>query len=251
MHRVLFSIGHFPVYSYGVLLGIAFLVGILFAVRRAPRFGILPESVVEAASLCIIGAILGSRFAYVLLHFDYYRHYPLHILSFREGGLTFYGGVVGAIVLTVPYLYHRRYKLAAFFDLFAPPLALGYAIARVGCFLNGCCYGRISPFSFFPLGVKFPDLEGFRYPTQVYAIGYSLVIFLILLRIEGTRRFQGELFLDYLVLYGVARFLIEYLRDEPFSVLGFLTLGQAACLGIILFALVLKGVLRRRVQPSA
>lgn len=251
MHRVLFSLGHFPVYSYGVFLGLAFLVGILFAIRRAPRFGILPESVVEAASLCIIGAILGSRFAYVLLHLDYYRHYPSHILSFREGGLTFYGGVVGAIVLTVPYLYFKRHRLSAFFDLFAPPLALGYAIARVGCFLNGCCYGRISPFSFFPLGVKFPHLEGFRYPTQVYAIGYSLLILFVLLRIERTRRFQGELFLDYLALYGIARFLIEYLRDEPFAVFGVLTLGQVTCLGILLFVLVLKGVLRKRVQSSA
>lgn len=251
MYRVLFSIGHFPVYSYGVFLGIAFLVGILFAVRRASRFGLPPEAVVEAASLCIIGAVLGSRFAYVLLHFDYYRHYPSHILSFREGGLTFYGGVVGAIALTVPYLRFKRYNIAAFFDLFAPPLALGYAIARVGCFLNGCCYGRLSPFTFFPLGVRFPHLEGVRYPTQVYAIGYSLLILLVLLRIEKSRKFQGELFLDYLVFYGIARFLIEYLRDEPFAVLGVFTLGQAACLAIICSSLALKGVLRRRARFSA
>lgn len=250
MYRILFSIGNFPVYSYGVLLGIAFLIGILFAIRRALQLGVSPESVVEAASLCIIGAVLGSRFAYVLLHLEYYRRYPLHILSFREGGLTFYGGVLGAILLAVPYLHLKRYKLAVFFDLFAPPLALGYAIARIGCFLNGCCYGRVSPFSVFPLGVKFPHLEGFRYPTQIYAIGYSLIIFFILLRIEKSRWFKGELFLDYLVLYGIARFLIEYLRDEPFAVLGVFTLGQAACLGIILFALVLKGVLRKRVQSS-
>lgn len=251
MYRILFSLGRFPVYSYGIFLGIAFLVGIIFAIRRASRFNVTPESVMEAASLCIIGAVLGSRFAYVFLHFDYYRRYPLHILSFREGGLTFYGGVLGAIILTVPYLHLKRYKLAAFFDLFTPPLALGYAIARIGCFLNGCCYGRVSPFPFFPLGVHFPHLEGFRYPTQVYATGYSLLILFILLRIERTRRFQGELFLDYLGLYGIARFFIEYLRDEPFTVLGIFTLGQVACLGIVLLALVLKGVLRKRVQSPA
>lgn len=250
MYRILFSLGRFPVYSYGVFLGIAFLVGIAFAIRRASRLCISPESIVEAASLCIIGAILGSRFAYVFLHFDYYRHHPWHILSFREGGLTFYGGVLGAIALTVPYLHLKQYRIAVFFDLFAPPLALGYAIARIGCFLNGCCYGRVSPFPFFPLGVRFPSLGGFRYPTQVYAIGYSLLILFILLRIERTKRFQGELFLDYLALYGFARFCIEYLRDEPFTVLGIFTLGQVACLGIVLFSLALKGVLRKRVQPS-
>lgn len=250
MHRILFSVGRFPVYSYGVFLGVAFLCGILFAVRRAPRLGILPEAVVEVASLCIIGAILGSRLAYVLLHFDYYRYYPSRILSLREGGLTFYGGVLGAIALTVPYIRLKRYPLAAFFDLFAPPLALGYAIARIGCFLNGCCYGRVSPFSFFPLGVRFPYLEGFRYPTQIYATGYSLLIFFILLRLEKTRHFRGELFLDYLALYGAARFLIEYLRDEPFTLSGVFTLAQAACLGIILLALFLKGVLKKRGQSS-
>jgi len=247
MHRILFTIGNFPVYSYGVLLGLAFLFGILFAIRRAPRFGVSPEAVIEAASLCIIGAVLASRLAYVVLHWEYYRQFPSHIFSFREGGLTFYGGVLGAIVLTVPYLRLKRYPLAAFFDLFAPPLALGYAIARVGCFLNGCCFGRVCPFSFFPLGVRFPHLEGFRYPTQIYAIGYSLVILVLLLRLEKGCRFQGELFLDYLALYGVARFLIEYLRDEPFAVFGVFTLGQVACLGIILFAMVLRGVLRKRV----
>jgi len=250
MHRILFFIGQFPVYSYGVFLGIAFFVGIVFAARRAPRYGISPEAVIEVASLCIIGAVLGSRIAYVLLNFDYYRHNPSHIFFFREGGLTFYGGIAGAIVFAVPYIVSKKYPLASFFDLFAPPLALGYAIARVGCFLNGCCYGRLCPFSFFLLGVKFPHLEGFRYPTQLYAVVYSLVIFFVLLRLEKTRSFKGELFLDYLVLYGIARFLVEYLRDEPFAFFGFLTVGQVACVLLILFALSLKGVLKRRGKPS-
>ncbi len=250
MHRILFFIGRFPVYSYGVFLGVAFLVGIIFAVKRAPRYGISSEVVIEVASLCIIGAILGSRIAYVLLNFGYYRHNLSHIFFFREGGLTFYGGIVGAVVFAVPYIILKKYPLASFFDLFAPPLALGYAIARVGCFLNGCCYGRVSPFPLFPLGVKFPHLEGIRYPTQIYAIGYSLVILFILLRLEKTRRFRGELFLDYLALYGIARFLIEYLRDEPFTFFGFLTIGQMACALLILLVLSLKGVLRRHGRSS-
>ncbi len=86
MHRILFTIGNFPVYSYGVFLGLAFFVGILFAIRRAPRFGVSSEAVIEAASLCIIGAVLGSRLAYVILHWDYYRQFPSHIFLFPGGG---------------------------------------------------------------------------------------------------------------------------------------------------------------------
>ncbi len=163
----------------------------------------------------------------------------------REGGLTFYGGVAGALLLVIPYVHYKKYSLLTFFDLFSPPLALGYAIARVGCFLNGCCYGRACPFSSFPLAVQFPHLSGFRYPTQLYSVGYSLVILFILLRLEKNKSFSGELFLDYLWLYGIARFLIEYLRDEPFSIGGIFTLGQVACLLIVISSLTLREVIKR------
>jgi len=233
------------------MLGLAFLVGVLWALRRAPRYGITRDSVLEVASLCVIGAIVGSRLAYVLIHWDYYRENLWQAFAIREGGLTFYGGIAGAILMAVPYIIRRKYPLPRFFDLFAPPLALGYAIARVGCFLNGCCYGRVCVYSSFPLGVKFPHLYGFRYPTQIYSLGYSLIICAILLSLERTRRFPGELFLDYLWLYGVARFFMEYFRDEAFVVGGFLTLGQLACVLLIAFVLIVKNMLRRTYEVRA
>ncbi|MGC8778539.1 MAG: prolipoprotein diacylglyceryl transferase [Candidatus Caldatribacteriaceae bacterium] len=246
MRPILFYLGHFPIYSYGLMLGLAFLTGVFWALYHSSRYGVSKEAVMEVASLCVIGAVVGSRLAYVLLNWDYYRENLWKILAVREGGLTFYGGIAGALLLAVPYILRRKYRLAAFFDLFSPPLALGYAIARVGCFLNGCCYGRVSTYSFFPLGVKFPHLSGFRYPTQIYSLVYSLVIFFILLRLSQRSHFPGELFLDYLWLYGLARFFMEYWREEPFTVGGFLTVGQLACVLIIALALFLKGILRER-----
>jgi phosphatidylglycerol:prolipoprotein diacylglycerol transferase len=244
MHPILFYLGHFPIYSYGVMLGVAFLAGISWALYHAPKYGVTKEAVMEVASLCIIGAVVGSRLAYVMLHWNYYSQNLGKIFAVREGGLTFYGGVACALLLAVPYIFRKKYSLAAFFDLFSPPIALGYAIARIGCFLNGCCYGRVTACSFFLLGVKFPYLYGCRYPTQLYSLGYSLVIFFILLKLSRRSHFPGELFFDYLWLYGVARFFMEYLREEPFTIGGFLTVGQMSCVIIIALALFLKGLLK-------
>ena len=245
MHSILFSIGRFPVYSYGVFLGIAFLVGIYYASRRAPKYGVAPDAVVEVSVLCIFGAIIGSRLVFVLLNWGIYKDNLIHIFLVREGGLTFYGGIFGAILLAIPYINYKKYSLPALFDICTPAIALGYSIARIGCFLNGCCYGRVSSYAEFPLGVHFPSLEGWRYPTQIYSIGYSLVILFILLKLEKRKIFRGELFLDYLWLYAIARYLIEYLREEPFSVFGIMTTAQFACLFIILFALIVREILKK------
>ncbi|MCX6089721.1 MAG: prolipoprotein diacylglyceryl transferase [Candidatus Atribacteria bacterium] len=246
MHRIMFHIGQFPVYSYGVMLGVAFLVGIIYAVRRAPKYGVTPDAVVEVSVLCIFGAIIGSRLVFVLLNWSLYKDHLIEILMVREGGLTFYGGMLGAILLAVPYMVKKKYSLPALFDVCTPPIALGYAIARIGCYLNGCCYGRVSSFTTFPLGVQFPFLTGYRFPTQLYSLVYSLVILFILLRLEKHQVFRGELFLNYLWLYGIARFLIEYLREEPFSIFGILTSAQFACLIIIMVTLMLREILKRQ-----
>ena len=250
MYPVMFRLGSFPVYSYGVMLAAAILVGIFYAIRRAPRYQVSADAVVEVSALCIIGGVIGARLLYVLINWEYYRGNLARIFLVREGGLTFYGGIAGALLLVIPYVHYKKYSLPVFFDLFSPPIALGYAIARVGCFLNGCCYGRVCPFTAFPLAVKFPYLSGFRYPTQLYSAGYSLIILFTLLHLEKNKAFTGELFLDYLWLYGIARFLIEYLRDEPFSVGGIFTLGQVACLSIVAFSLILREVIKRYGKES-
>ena len=174
-----------------------------------------------------------------------YRDNLIHIFLVREGGLTFYGGIFGAILFAVPYIIYKKYSLPALFDVCTPAIALGYSIARIGCFLNGCCYGRVSPFSVFPLGVHFPSLDGWRFPTQIYSAGYSLLILFLLLKLERRKIFQGELFFDYLWLYAIARFLIEYLREEPFSVFGIMTAAQFACLLILVISLILREILKK------
>lgn len=248
MHRILFYIGDFPVYSYGVLLGIALLVGIWYAIVRAKKYQLSEEVVIEVSALSILGGVVGARLVYVLLNWEFYRSNPISIFSLREGGLTFYGGIGGALLLVVIYTMVKKQSLPTLLDVFTPPIALGYAIARVGCFLNGCCYGRVSPFSFWPLAVEFPHLSGMRYPTQNYSSFYSLIILYLLLRMEPKKSFAGELFLDYLWLYGIARFLVEYLRDEPFVIGGILTIGQFACLWIIGGALFLRTIIKNRVK---
>ncbi|WP_369019332.1 prolipoprotein diacylglyceryl transferase [Thermatribacter velox] len=252
MRRILFYLGSLPVYSYGVMLGVAFLVGVIYAMKRAQKYQVSQETVVEVSILAILGAILGSRITYVILNWELYKNNFWHIFNIREGGLTFLGGLIGGLLLVLPYLYLKKQSLLKLFDIFSPPLALGYAIARIGCFLNGCCYGRVCTFNSFPLGVHFPNLSGFRYPTQIYSSLYSLIILFVLLRLERKKPFEGALFFDYLWLYGVARFLIEYWRDEPFAIAGLFTEAQLASIFLIIAGLFLKRVIKSYVsrKPS-
>lgn len=251
MRRILFHLGSLPVYSYGVMLGIAFLIGVIYAAKRAPKYGVSQETVVEVSIFALLGAIFGSRITYVTLNWELYKNNFWHIFNLREGGLTFLGGLIGGLVLILPYIYFKKQSLLKLFDIFSPPLALGYAIARIGCFLNGCCYGRVCSFSFFPLGVHFPNLSGFRYPTQIYSSLYSLIILFILLYFERKKQFEGELFFDYLWLYGIARFMIEYLRDEPFAIAGLLTKAQLASIFTIVIGLSLKRIIKGYVSKKS
>lgn len=246
MYPILFTVGRFPVYAYGVFAGLAFLIGIWYATRRGPKYQVKPDAVLEVSILCIFGAIIGSRIAFVWLNWQYFQHNLSQIFLVREGGLTFYGGVIGAVVFALPYILIKKYPIAAIFDICTPPIALGYAIARFGCFLNGCCYGRACTTCPSWFTVNFPGLSFPRFPTQLISIGYSLAILGILLVIEKHKQFSGELFLDFLWLYGIARFGIEYFREEPYAVWGIFTIGQFACLLIIAGAFILREMIRRK-----
>ncbi|HEY0322221.1 MAG TPA: prolipoprotein diacylglyceryl transferase [Pyrinomonadaceae bacterium] len=228
MFPELFRIGNFPINTYGVLLALAFLVALIVAARLAARDGLPRERIYDLGLWMLLAALIGSK-VLMLWTEPAYRENPLQLFSldFLRSGGVFYGGLLGAIL--TGYILSRRYKLPWWktADAFAPGIALGQSIGRLGCFSAGCCWGKPTTL---PWGVHFTE-AGNRitgvpiydetgnplhlHPTQLYEAGATLVFFFFLLWLHKRKRFSGQVILFYAVLYSIARFLIEFVRDDP------------------------------------
>lgn len=222
MHPVFLHIplfGGFNIYSYGVMVALGFALGILWTTREAKRVGVSQDLVVDLAFYLIVAAIVGSRILFIIVEWRDYVADPLKILRIWEGGLVFYGGLLGALL--IGYWYVRKYKLSYFSlgDLFLPAVALGHSIGRLGCFLAGCCYGKFCTIPW--IAVSFPnkpftiapaDLP--LYPTQLIESAMEFLLFLGLVWISRRKKFEGQVLLLYVIGYAITRSVIEILRGD-------------------------------------
>ncbi|NMB40707.1 MAG: prolipoprotein diacylglyceryl transferase [Firmicutes bacterium] len=212
MHPILCKIGGFELYSYGAMLFLAFSVGIIWSLKEAASENIDPDHLYEIFIIVIVLALLGSRLAFVWLNWDLlYRGQPWwKVFAFREGGLTFYGGLLAALLGGLVYTHYKKLSFLKYLDFVTPFIALGYAITRIGCFLNGCCYGKITSV---PWGLVYPAIDNFpRHPTQLYASASALLIFFLLRYLQRLKHFPGFIFVWFLILYGIYRFVVEFFR---------------------------------------
>lgn len=234
MRPILFELFGLPIRSYGTTMALAFLLAILLAVREAKRKGFPPEIIVDIALALCLGGLVGARILYVLLDLGYYRHNIQEILNLSAGGLSFYGGFAGGFAAA--WWYGRRKKLPNWrlADLCVPYAALGYAIVRIGCLLNGCCYGVPTRLPW-ALACREGDPITLRHPTQIYASIGSLLLFFLLYRLRNHRRFSGFLFFLYVGLYAVMRGTIEAFRDSQILFAGVRT-TQVASLAVAVMA---------------
>ncbi|NQU06172.1 MAG: prolipoprotein diacylglyceryl transferase [Calditrichaeota bacterium] len=224
MHPILYDFGRFKLHSYGLMVFLAFAFGVWLAVRRGRQIGILDEFVIDMSVWILVSAIVGARIAYVLFHLGEFRGRWLDIISpFQSDGTVGIAGLVvlGGVVLTIPVMwwYFKRHEYSALetLDMLIPSLAFGIAIGRVGCFLNGCCHGLPTESScgvVFPLssnaGHVFPGQH--IHPTQLYEFTYAVIIGIILLLRSPRKRYEGELFYLFFLLYGPFRFFNETMR---------------------------------------
>ena len=257
MHPILFEIGDWPVYAYGVLLAAAYLVALQMAVVRARRRGIDGTKVMDLGIYLIIAALVGAKLMLVVVDFDYFRSQPRELLSLVRAGGVFYGGLLAA--LGVALLLVRRYGLRiwATADLFAPGIALGHVIGRLGCLLAGCCYGTPTdvPWAITftnplaasnvgtPLGVPL-------HPTQLYDAGAELLIMVVLLVTERRGRpFEGRTFWLYMLLYGISRYIVEIYRGDDRGMMFGVSTSQFLSILVVPLALVMLIRLRRRAAP--
>jgi phosphatidylglycerol:prolipoprotein diacylglycerol transferase len=254
MHPILFEIGGFPVYTYGLLLAAAYLLGLQFALMRARTRGLDPNRVMDLGIWIIVSALLGAKLLLVIVESDKFSTDPAELLNLVRSGGVFYGGLIAAVVVALWYLRRHRMPMWTVTDVFAPGIALGHVIGRMGCLFAGCCFGRpadvpwaITFHSEFaaqnvgtPLGIPL-------HPAQLYEAGAELLILVVLLATERKGRpFPGRTFWGYMLLYGISRFVIEFYRGDPRGMVGDLSTSQFVSLLIVPLSIVMLFVLSRR-----
>lgn len=211
MHPELFTFGRFTLYSYGLALAIGFAAGILMSAWRAPRSGIPSDRIYDAALPVLLCGLAGAKLMYLGVHYSDIVADPGSITGLIRGGFVFYGSLIGGTAGALVWLKRANISALAFGDAIAPGLALAQGIGRIGCWMNGCCYG--SPVAW---GWCLPSLgDGVsRYPVQLYEAGGTFAICGLLLAV-GPGRSRGRLLGAYFVLYSVLRFATEMVRDDP------------------------------------
>ena len=207
---------------------------------RAPGFGS------ELALWLIVGGVLGARLAYVAANWPEYAREPIRILNIREGGLVFYGGWFGGMVALLLFARAKKEPLLPLADFTISAIPLAHAVGRVGCFLNGCCYGC-------PTDVRWGVfLEGaVRHPTQLYEALLNLAVYALMWTAITRKPRHGTLVALYLVSYPVGRFIIEFFRGDPRIRFTGLTLAQLTSLAMITAGVALWTRLRRNPSPAA
>lgn len=264
MFREIVRFGNFAIYTYGFMMMLAFAVGIFLSIHRAKKVGISSGTIWDLALLILFTSLAGSRGLYVLTHLDEFRGNWFAVVNpvqpgGRVGiaGMVLLGGVVTGTIATIIYLRAKKLPIWTFADVIAPALALGIALGRIGCFCNGCCYGLPTDSW---LGVVFPpdSLAGSQYPdtpllpTQLFSVGWNLLLFSGLLVAERWKKFDGFTFSLLLIGYSIFRIWVETIRVHDTGEIfiqtqtTLITISQVISAGLIVFGVVLFMILRKR-----
>lgn len=247
MYPILFHIGSFPVRSFGVALVIGFVIGLSVAKRRAARYGIDPGKVWDLAFGLLIFGVLGARVLFILQELPYYLKHTNEIISPQFEGLTSFGGILAGLIVILVWSKRHQVSAGAVLDMFAVPFLIAHAVGRVGCLLNGCCFGGPTDL---PWGVHFLDLPGLHHPAQIYDSLMTLGGVAILVAIEKSKHLlNGQSFSLMLVIYGASRFIFEFWRAGSSSTYwGSLpiTQAQAMALGLVLTGGIAYAIIGKR-----
>lgn len=266
MHPILFTLGPFTVYTYGVLVAAGFVAGLWYAHSQAARAGINPRKIWNLGVYGILVALAVSKLWLIFSDLHFYLAYPRAIFSSAtiQSGGVFYGGVIGGLVWVLLYTHFEKMPFLGVLDVSAGGVALGHAIGRLGCFAAGCCYGK--PTSM-PWGIAFTSPVAARlsgtplhvalHPTELYESAAEFLNFLLLIWLGKRQRFSGQLIGAYFVLYGFERGVIEFFRGDPGRTLMFhdsVSLMQFVSVGLIFIGAFLwwRGLRREpSLEPSA
>src|SRR5919204_1774606 len=258
MYPRLFELGPITVYTYGVLLAAAYLLGLRLAMVRAEKRGLDHNRVLDLGIYIIISALVGAKLLLLITDFRTFRADPAELLTLARSGGVFYGGLILAVIVALWYIRRAGLPLWTTCDVFAPGIALGHVVGRFGCLFAGCCYGKpttkpwgitfTNPFAAAnvgtPLGVPL-------HPTQLYEAGAEALILVVLLATERKGRpFAGRTFWLYMMLYAISRFIIEFYRGDARGTVFMFSTSQFISLLLAPLAIVMLVYLSRREAPA-
>jgi phosphatidylglycerol:prolipoprotein diacylglycerol transferase len=274
---VLFTIpifGGVKVFGYGVMLVLAFLSSTWVAYQRARRERLDPEVIADMSFWLFLFGLVGARLFYCFEYWGGEIKNVWDVLQYWKGGVVYYGGIIGGVAAFFVYRWLRPFPLRPYMDVIAPAIAMGTLFGRLGCFLNGCCFGdrcnlpwavsfpRNSPpwTQQYSAGLIGPDAAGSLpvHPTQLYSAIDALVIFLLLSAFFPLRRRDGEVIGLLMLVYPVTRFAIEYLRNDEGVFVAGMTISQTISVGLFLagcaywawLATLPKGLYRDHAAPG-
>ena len=276
MYPIAFHIGSFAVHWYGIFIGIGFLVSFCLLLKLKKYASLTSDQIYNISMIALFAGVIGARIFYVVQFWEQFRGRGiLAILNVHEGGLVFYGGFILAFTAECIYAKwptvrrmlglkekkpadgaepRKDISILALLDVLGPAMALAHAFGRISCFMQGCCFGRPAP-NGFPLAVRFPagSPAAYRYPSiltggsepvfpvQLFESAGNVLMCIVLLLLLRKRKYAGTVGGVYLILYGVMRFLIEFMRgDHTDSILGltpsqFIAVAIAIPGGIIVY----------------
>ncbi len=253
MHNDILTIGKITIHGYGLMIGIGFLIAVLVGMYRAKKKGMNQEAILDIAIYCILAGFLGGKLLYVIVEWKRFIDNPLAVLG--SSGFVVYGGIITGVLTGYIYCRIKKISFVKYFDLVMPEIAIAQGFGRIGCFLAGCCYGRptdswlgvvFPPEALAPSGVKL-------LPTQLFMSAGDFLIALILILYSRKNKIDGNVGAGYLILYGVGRFGIEFLRNDSRGSVGVLSTSQFISLFIVAIGigLIVWNVMRARKQKTA
>ncbi len=256
MHRIIFQFGNLTLYSYGLMQAIAFIASLIVIFHLSKRSKISKDVLFDLSVYIIIGGIIGARVWFVVENFNIYKEDLISILKIWEGGMVFYGGLLGGVISGLFYIKRNKLDLLKVGDIINTAFPLGIFFGRIGCFLNGCCYGKIS----YRFGLRFPR-ENFPPPYQeqlekgiikptdccslpviptqlVESFSMLFVFFILFYLYNKKRKFDGMIFYLFFIIYGLERFFVDFLREYSKNALIFkiVSLSQVTSILIIIFS---------------
>jgi phosphatidylglycerol:prolipoprotein diacylglycerol transferase len=258
MYPRLFEAGPITVYTYGVLLAAAYLLGLQLARVRAKARGLDANRVLDLGIYIIIAALIGAKLLLLVTDFRTFSSNPRELLTLARSGGVFYGGLILAVAVALVYIRKIGLPLWTTCDVFAPGIAVGHVVGRFGCLFAGCCYGKPTTL---PWGITFTDpfaaanvgtpLGVPLHPTQIYEAGAEAIILGVLLATERKGRpYPGRTFWLYMLLYAISRFIIEFFRGDERGAVGMFSTSQFISILLAPLAVVMLVYLARRTTPE-
>jgi phosphatidylglycerol:prolipoprotein diacylglycerol transferase len=251
-------LGTMTIYTYGVLLAAAYLLGLKLAMSRAKSRNLDQTRILDLGIYIIISALIGAKLLLLFTEFRTFIENPRELLTLVRSGGVFYGGLILAVAVALWYIRRIGLPLWTTCDVFAPGIALGHVIGRLGCLFAGCCYGKPTTV---PWAITFTDAFAASnvgtplgvplHPTQLYEAGAEALILLVLLGTEKRgRRFPGRTFWLYILLYSISRYVIEMYRGDPRGAIGMFSTSQFISMLLAPLAIGMLVYLGRRNTPE-